>query len=332
MGLMKPSAIEDWKLKGSFSSPLKWQPLVLAALSLLILSQSAWAGHKPWPGSPLTDEAQIELERASKYMKNNPGKAMPMIMNALNTATDIPKCLAIAAYTERYGHPMLEARRACISKALTFCQTREDFLQLAIKARQYECFEVTRQSVNNLVGSSDSVDDLLDLAHKAQEVALNDVSHLAMEKAYNKADSVEDALKFAREAKVLGMEDLCRKAVKELIDDEPVTHDLCVLLRSIEPLDIKDLNRYLLRKALDEARTITDMRDVYDGARRNAQADIMKLAEYKGRKMQILEKYKASRAEYQQKVDAYRAQQGQLQQQQNQQQQQQQSQGLPTGF
>ncbi|HNB21185.1 MAG TPA: hypothetical protein PKZ32_02135 [Candidatus Melainabacteria bacterium] len=311
-------------LKRSFSSRLGWQMLSLALSSGIILSPPAMSAHKPWPGSPLTEETQIELERASRYMKNNPAKAMPAIMNALNSATDIPKCMAIAAYTERYGHPMLEARRACITKALTYCQTREDFLHLALKARQYECFEVTRAAVNNLIGNSDSVDELLDLAHKAHEVALNDVCHLAMEKAYNKADSVEEALKFAREAKVMGMEDLSRKATKELIDDEPDPHELCLLLRSIEPLDHKDLNRYLLKKAIDECRTVLNYRDVYDCARRTGHQDIMKLAEFRGKKMQILEKYNASRAEYQQKVDAARAQQGQ--------QQQQQSQGLPTGF
>ncbi len=298
-------------------------------MSGIFLSQSAWAGHKPWPGSPLTTEAQIELQRASKYMKSNPGKATPMILNALSSATDIPKCMAIAAYTEPYGHPMLEARRACISKALTFCQTREDFLHLAIKARQYECFEVTRQAVNNLVGTSNTCEELLDLAHKAQEVALNDISHLAMEKAYHKADSVEEALKFAREAKLLGMDDLSRKAVKELIDDEKEAHELCLLLHSVEPLDFKDLNRLLLKKAIDECRTVVDYRDVYDAARRQGQNDIVKLAEFRGRKLQIMDKYRASQAEYQQKVDAYRQQQGAQQQQQ---QQQQQSQGLPTGF
>ena len=315
-------------MRPSFSSRSKYLRTLTLSLAGagLLLSQAALAAHKPWPGSPLTDEAQIELERAAKYMKRQPAKATPMIMNALGTANDIPKCLAIAAYTEAYGHPMLEVRRACLSKALTFCQTREDFIQLAVKARHYGCFEVTREAVNNLVGTSNSVDELLDLAHKAQEVALNDISHLAMEKAYNKADSVEEALKFSREAKVLGMDDLSRKAVKEMIDDEPVTHELCLLLRSIEPLDFKDLNRYLLKKAIDEARTINDMRDVYDGARRQGQNDIMKLAEFRGKKMQIMEKYKASRADYQQKVDAYK------QQQQGAAQQQAQPQALPTGF
>ena len=313
-------------MKRSFSSRVRWQTLTLVAVGGIFLSQSALAGHKPWPGSPLTDAEQIELERASRYMKNNPGKATPMILNALSSATDIPKCMAIAAYTEPYGHPMLEARRACISKALSYCQTREDFLHLAIKARQYECYEVTREAVNNLVGTSNTVDELLDLAHKAQEVALNDICHLAMEKAYHKADSVEDALKMARESKIMGMDDLSRKAVKEMIDDETDAHELCMLLRSIEPLDFKDLNRLLLKKAIDESRSVTNFRDVYDAARRRGEADIMKLAEFRGRRMQIMEKYKASQAEYQQKAEAAR------QQQQQGAQQQQQSQGLPTGF
>lgn len=308
-------------MKASNSSKIMAQSLVLAGISSLVFGPLAVFAFKPTPGSPLTDEAQIELQRASKYMKSRPDKATPMILNTLNSANDIPKCLAIAAYTEPYGHPMLEVRRACITKALGFCQTREDFLHLALKARQYGCFEVTRQAVNNLVASSNSVDELLDLAHKSQEVALNDVSHLAMEKAYQKADSVEEALRFAREAKVLGMEDMCRKAVKELIDDENESHELCVLLRSIEPLEIKDLNRYLLKKAIDEARSVTDYREVYDGARRQGQPDIVKLAEFRGRKMQIMDKHRQNQANYQQKRDSYL--QGQQQQQQ---------QGLPTGF
>jgi hypothetical protein len=123
----------------------------------------------------------------------------------------------------------------------------------------------------------------------------------------------------------MGMDDLSRRAVKELIADEKEAHELCLLLRSIEPLDFKDLNRLLLKKAIDESRSVTDFREVYDGARRQGQADIVKLAEFRGRRLQIMDKYRANQAEYKQKADAYRQQQGA-------QQQQQQSQGLPTGF
>ncbi len=196
---------------------------------------------------------------------------------------------------------------------------------MAIKARQYECYEVTRQAVNNLVGTSNSVDELLDLAHKSQEVALNDVCHLAMEKAYQKADSVEDALRFAREAKTMGMDDLSRKAVKELIDDEKETHELCLLLRSIEPLDFKDLNRLLLKKRLMKAEASLTFAKFTTAHVVRPETDIVKLAEFRGRRMQIMDKYRANQAEYKQKVDAYHQQQQGAQQQQ-------QSQGLPTGF
>lgn len=285
------------------------------SIGILFWASPFVEARQSWPDSPLSNESQIELEKASKYMKSRPEKATPMILNTLNSANDIPKCLAIAAYTEAYGHPMLEVRRACVTKALSLCQTRDDFLNVAIKARKYECFEVTRQSVNNLITSTKNLEELYDLARKTQEVALNDISHLAMEKAYREVDSVEDALKFAREAKSMGMEDLCRKTVKDLIDDESNAHELCMLLKSVEPLDIKDLNRYLLKKAIDCSRSTSDFHDVWEAARRHGYNDIFKLAEFRGRRAQIMDRNRATQADIQRRMG-----------------QQQQPQGLPTGF
>lgn len=308
-------------IMGKTKSPggfLNARDLVLGILSLSLILHApvADAARKNVSSdSPLTEDMQLELYRASKYMKSRPDKAMPIIESALQSANDIPKCMAIAAYTEPYGHPLLEARRACINKALSLCTTRDDFLHVAIKARQYECFEATRTAVNSLVGSSKSVPELYDLASKAQEVALNDVAHLAMERAFKQIDNVEDALKFARQAKIMGMDDLVRNAVKALINDETETRGLCILLRNIEPFDLKDLNRSLLKRALDTAKSVQDFNDICDAAKRHGHEDVFKLAQFRGKKMVILNKYRQDSAAYQQKLEEFRKGQQQAQQQ-----------------
>lgn len=258
------------------------------------------------PNSPLSQEQQVQLQKAARSMKSRPDKATQVIYDALNGANDIPKCLNIAAYTEPYGAPMLEARRACVTKALSLCQTRQDFLQVALKARRYECFEVTRQAVNSVISAAGTIDDLYDLAHKAQEVALTDVSHLAMEKAYTECRTVNDALKFASEAKLLGYEDLTRKTIRELVDDEREAKELVSILQRIEAFGYKDLNRYLLKKAIDQARTVDDYFAIYEASRHHGEQDIYKLAEWRGKRQQILNKMKEDREAYQKKMEEWK--------------------------
>lgn len=265
----------------------------------------SYAAKKEIVDSPLDSQTQSALRRAVK--SGNSAKAMPVISSALQGATDIPKCLAIAAFTEGTGASMADARRACMSKALSLCQSRQDYIQVALKSRQYQCYEITRDAVNGLIANATTPDDLYDLAKKLQEVALNDVAHLAMEKAFTLCKTVPDALSFAREAKLLSMDDLNRKAIKDLIDDEPNAHELMVLLHQIEPFQVKDLDRYLMKKALDRAVSEQDLLDIYNAAQRRNELDIFQLALFRGRKARLMSQIKAEQAAAQQTIDAQQA-------------------------
>ncbi|HEY9870011.1 MAG TPA: hypothetical protein V6D08_12670 [Candidatus Obscuribacterales bacterium] len=279
---------------------------ILLVLVILLAVPEASAARKPWPDSPLPVESQVSLERAGKLMKSGKyEKAEPLILAELERSNDIPKCLAIAAFTEAYATPMMEVRRQCLQKALSLCQTRQDFIQVALKSRQYQFFEITRQAINSLIQNANSIPDLYDLARKAQEVALNDVAHLAMERAYSGVRNVPDAIKFASECKAMGMEDLVRKVYRALIDDENSAHYLCQMLPQLEPLGQADLNRALLKKALDKAMTVDEFLEIYEAARRNREQDIFKLAEYRGKKLRLIQQIKRDQEAYQRQLQSW---------------------------
>ncbi|MBS2000286.1 MAG: hypothetical protein JST44_02205 [Cyanobacteria bacterium SZAS LIN-5] len=279
--------------------------LPLAAVILALNMVPGWAAKKDIVDSPLDEQTQSSLRRACK--SGNAQKALPVVMQALQGANDIPKCLAIAAYTESAGASMLDARRQCMVKALSLCQSRQDFIQVALKSRQYQCYEVTRDAVHSLIGSATSIDDLYDLARKTQEVALNDVAHLSMEKAFTLVKTVPECLAFAREAKLLSMDDLNRKACKDLIDDEPNAHELMVILHYIEPFKLKDLDRYCMKKALDRAVSEQDFLDIYNASQRRGEGDIFQVALYRGRKARLMQQIKNEQETAQQALDAQQA-------------------------
>ncbi|MBI4533518.1 MAG: hypothetical protein HY711_06185 [Candidatus Melainabacteria bacterium] len=272
---------------------------------LNLVSLTAYA-RQPWPNSPLAVESQIQLEKAHRYMRSGRfDKAQPLVLAVLDSANDVPKCLAIASLTGEFATPMMEVRRQCMGKALSLCSTRQDFIEVALKSRQYQFFEITRQAINALIQNATNLSDLYDLARKAQEVALNDVAHLAMERAYTGIKTVPEALKFAKEVKALGMDDLVRKVLKDLIDDEDNAHYLCVLLTKIEPIGMSDLNRYLLKKALDKGSTIDEFAEISEGARRNRETEIFKVAEYRAKKLKVIEQIKHDRGEYQRQLQGW---------------------------
>jgi hypothetical protein len=280
----------------------------VTAIAALVVSSGLPASAKPsaWAGSPLATDSTVLLEKAGKLCRSGKfPQATPMILSALDQANDIPKCLAIAAFTEPFAFPMMEVRRQCMQKALQLCQTRQDYVEIALKARQYQFFEITRVAINHLVQGAQTTADLFDLARKSQEVALNDVAHQAMEKAYSGIKSVPEAIKFAIEVKSMGMDDLARKCEKDLIDDEESAHELCMVVSKLEPLQFTDLNRYGLKKALDKAATVQDCLDIYELGRRCRETDIFKLAEYRGRKLKLINQIKSDRAAYQQQVQAW---------------------------
>lgn len=270
------------------------------AVSLCVaLTAVGLAAHMPaeakkkskWADSPLAVEQQQKMNKATKAMKSGKyDRAEGHVLETLEGSTDVAKCLAIADATEGHAYPMLEARRKCLNKALSLCTTREDFILVALRARKYQFFEVTRACVVALIKNARTVSDLYDLAHKSQEVALNDVAHQAMEKAYTGIKSVPDAMAFAQEAKSLGMEDLSRKTIKDLADDEDDARELCSLVVQLEPILPRDQLRYLLKKAMDKADSVGHMEDIRDLARRFNEPDIANRAAFfarKGRAMQM---------------------------------------------
>lgn len=270
--------------------PVKSACWALALMAVVAGLPVEAAKKNKYADSPLAVEQQGQVKKAARAMKSGKyNKAQDYVEGALESSTDVAKCLAIADATEGHAYPMLEARRKCLNKALSLCSTREDYILVAIRARKFQFFEITRACVTSLIKSAKTVTDLYDLAHKSQEVALNDISHLAMEKAYTGVKTIPDAITFAQEAKSLGMDDLSRKTVKDLIDDEDDTRELCQLLLQVEPIMQRDQLRYLLKKALDKATSVGHMEDIRDLARRFNEPDIATRAAFfasKGRAAQ----------------------------------------------
>ena len=246
----------------------------------------AKAPKTQWLDSPLPVESQVALERAGKYMKaGNYDKARPIIVAQLDSAGDVPKCLAIAQYTEPYAFPLMEVRRKCCVKALDLCRTEDDYLLMALKARKYQFFEVTRLAITKLIENAKTTPQLYELAKRAQEVALNDVAHLAMEKAYTGLKSEDDALLYASNCKALGIDDLTRKALKQVIDDEDDSVPLCDLAIKIQKYNMRDEVRYALRKALDHvskdlAPATQEMATISETARLVNEPDVKARADY----------------------------------------------------
>jgi hypothetical protein len=278
----------------------------LLASSLVFSTESADA-RKSWVNSPLSDDMQRSLERAMSNMRSGHfPQAQQIIATVLEQANDVPKCLAIAATTESYGFPMMEARRDCLKKAYSLCGTNEDMILVALTSRKYQFHEITRQAIGSLIANAKTIPELYDLAGKCQEVALNDVAHLAMEKAYTGLKSEQSAFEFSEKAKALGMEDLLRKVMKEMIDAEDDCTKLCDLIYKFDGYQMRDTNRYGLRKAMDKAATVPEMQNIFELAKRINEPDVANRAQYYVRKGQIIQKIKNDRKDYETQLRAWR--------------------------
>jgi hypothetical protein len=248
--------------------------------------------------SPLTVEQQAQVKKANSAAKSGKAeKAATYYTAALSQATTVEQCLAIAQATERYGALLVSTRRACLERAISVATKDVDLFSIALRARQYQFYEITKKVIDIIIAKAESNEELFSLAHKCQEVALGDVSHLAMEKALAQTKTIPEALTFAKQAKVMNMDDLLRKTVKDLIDDQTNVHDLCTLLIDIEPLQLSDLDRYLLKKAVNSVKTPNDCKEVFEMAKRYSQQDIIELAAFRGRKMLLMEKYNSEQAQ-----------------------------------
>jgi len=262
---------------------------------------------KDWSQSPLPPEMYRVVSRAQSQMKSGKFKqATATINDLLASANDVPKCLAIAAATESYGFPMMDARRACMNRAFQLSGSNDDMILVALKSRQYQFFEITRQAIHSLLASAKTVNELYDLARRCQEVALNDVAHLAMEKAYTGIKDQPSAFAFAEQSKALGMEDLLRKVVKDLIDDQDEVATLCDILCKTDGYKLRDQTRYGLRKALDKSATVPDMEAIFETARRLNEPDIANRANYFIRRGKVIQKIKEDRQGYDAQLKSWR--------------------------
>jgi hypothetical protein len=288
--------------------------VALATILTVLCFTSPCASGKTAVNLNIDKDQQRWINRGNSAAKSGKAdKATQAYKQALASADTVASCLAIADGTEHFGSVLLDARRACLTKAESLAKSRDDLCQIALKARQFELYEVTKAAIDGLIAHAQTNDDLYDLARKAQSVSLNDVAHLSLEKAYTQTTSVSEALRYAKQAKLLGMEDLCRKAVRDLIDDETDTSELLALLKQIDPLQEEDLNRRLLKKSLDCVKNVEQCKAVFDTARRYDQRDIVALASYRGRRMILLQQYKDDQAKYQDQLQTWR--QGKMDQQ-----------------
>lgn len=253
--------------------------------------------------SPLPVELHGQLDRAGKLMKSGKyDKAKPLLGSTLEAANDVPKCLAIAQYTEPYAFPMMEFRRQCCNKALSLCNSEEDYLLMALKARRYQFFEITRECISKLIENARTVPSLYSLARKAHEVSLNDVAHMAMEKAATGIKTGDDWLTYAENCKALGYDDLLRKAIKLLIDEEDESIPLCDLALRIQRYGMRDEVRYALRKSLDKVSSdlstaTREMTEIAETARRLNEPDVKARAEFYVKKGNVMLKQRGLQEE-----------------------------------
>lgn len=255
------------------------------AISVPLIANAVFADNSK-VGSPLPIEQEAKIRKANKAVRSSkPSKSAKKCQAALDSASEVAQCLAIAEGTEKYGAPLMDVRRACLQKALTLGKNQSDFFQIALKARQYQYYEITKSAIDFVIANANSDDELFDVAQKAQELGLSDLARMAMDKDYLQVKTVPDAILFAKRAKVLNMQDVVRKTLKDLIDDEPTTMGLCNLYNEVEPFQVPDLARYLLRRAVYAVKTVGDCKEVFDIAKKNGQPDIANVAAYRGRKM-----------------------------------------------
>lgn len=267
------------------------------------------------PIAPPPDENQAKLLQINQLLKA--GKiqmAGTLILSTLESMSTVDECLNLANTTQTYGFPMMEVRRQCVRKALSLCKTSHDLILVALTSRQYQFFELTRQAIKTLIDATNTDADLQNLAVNAQHLGLNDVAEMAMEKVYQQTTSPEEAIYFAQEVRTMGMEKLAHKSIANLVTQEDNPVRLCVLLNSIQPLNMHDINRQILKKALDNAQSSADYNAILKGAKKVNELDIANIADFRIRKMQLIQQIKENQASYeeqvqdwQSKVDAERA-------------------------
>ncbi len=301
---MSNQAIRDETLKMiKMKKPLKIQLVRLSLIALssaLMLASStnlAQAASKgPYPDSGLAIDAQKQLQKAVSAMKSkNWSKARDAVDAASSSATDAKSCLFIIHTLDSFGGQGNKVKRGAVERALGLAKTSDDLMEVAKYARQCEMYDLSKKTLDELVSGSNSYDDLITVAHHAHEAAMADLAHLALHKAYSLVNNEPDALDFIRQASNLGIEDLARKAAKELIEDQTTSAECTALTGKFEQLKMPDQIRAALKRALEKATTVADYLAIFNAAKHFEEQDIVKVAQYRGRKLTLINKIKGEK-------------------------------------
>jgi len=268
----------------------------MAAVFTLVLAPAGLAKSSPYPDSNLSVELQGQLSKAVKGFKNKKfSQATSQVESVAAQAGDTAACLSIVSALDSYGAPAAKAKRACLEKGLNLAKTPDELLNVALKARYCECFDISKAALDGLVGATKDFEALIDIAHKAHQASVQEVAQVAMQKAYTLVSNVPDALLFAREAHSIGLDNMSHTALKDLIEDQNTTDELMALVPKVAVYDMVDLTRLTLKRGLEKCKTVEDYLAVYNNAKRFEQEDIVKLAAYRGRKLTLINKIKDER-------------------------------------
>lgn len=241
----------------------------------------------------LTKAEQKQIDRAAGYMRSKNWHRATEAVNAFAASAESPStCMYAMTALSRFGGPANQAKRACVEKAISLSTSSDDLMEVAVKARQSEMFDLSKEAFDRLIGTSENLQDLTLVARESHRMAMADVAHLAMEKAYTRVDNIPDALQFARDSYAMGLEDLTRKCLKDLIEDQPTVSGLLEIAGNIEAMHMNEMVRFALTRAVDKAKTIDQMLSVYNAAKHYGEEDIVKLAQFRGRKMVLQKKIK----------------------------------------
>lgn len=305
---LKASALSEHSGKvGSLFSKTKNQGGCLSrayfSLALLLmplafpLSTAAVSPKEVYPDSHLSLEAQALLSKASRHLKSKSyNKALSEVESLSEMSLD-GEGLAFAtselASNSAQGNKLV---RVLINKALSLDIDVDSLSKMADSARESECFDLYRAVMDKLISKTTKVKDLLELATRAHRTASMDTAHLALQKALKVADNQPDVLDFIGTAFALGVDDIAIKGMKELIDDQETATELVELACRFEPFKNVRAVRFALQKALDKASSVQEFVLIYNAANKYGQADIAKLAKWRGKKKGIMDQLKDEQA------------------------------------
>lgn len=164
----------------------------------LLSPKAAWAESANNGGLSKADKKQ--LDRASGYMRSkNWNKAAEAINSFAASAQDAQTCIYALDSFSKFGGPANKAKRACVERALGLSNSNDELMQISMKARQCEMFDLSKQALDKVVSNAKTPEDLTKIAREAHSMAMADLAHTAMLKAYTKVNNIPDALQLRHE-------------------------------------------------------------------------------------------------------------------------------------